>query len=168
MIDLNLLREQQDAIACKILKKDPAFPVNRLIELDRDVRLLKTSVEALRQKKNECADAAKKGVTPELREQSTRIGKELKELEERLVIAQEEFDVVYLRCPNIPTDDVPEGNKESNVVVRTVGQKPYFDFPVRHHVELGAMNDWFDLERGAKIAASNFILYKQAGAQVIY
>ena len=53
--------------------------VSRLIELDEMVRVLRSSIESLRQKKNDCAQKAKAGLTDELRNESIAIGKELKE-----------------------------------------------------------------------------------------
>jgi len=41
-----------------------------------------------------------------------------------------------LLVPNVPADDVPEGLTDAdNVVIKTWGEIPRFDFPLRDHVE---------------------------------
>ncbi len=168
MIDITLLRNNQEEYTKKIHKKDPTFDVAKLCSLDQQMRQSLISVEHLRQQKNDCAQQAKKGINEELRQKSIDIGKSLKSAEDLLENVQKEFDALYLRCPNIPSDDVPEGNKESNRVVKTYGQKPTFSFPVKDHLELGQRNEWFDLAAATKMAASGFVMYKKDGLRLLY
>lgn len=168
MIDIALLRENQQAVGLLINKKDPTFPVNKLLSLDEETRELRVSVESLRQKKNELAKQAQSGINESIREQSKIIGASLKEQETELDKKELDFKNLLLTCPNIPREDIPEGNKEENVVVREWGVKPTFSFPIKHHMDLGQANKWFDLEAAAKMSASNFVFYKKEGAKVIY
>lgn len=123
MIDLKLLRDDTDNIKQKILKKEPSFAVDRLITLDQDIRGRNAKLELLRKEKNELAKQGSGGITPELREKSMAISKQLKQIEKELKGFQGEFETLSLSCPNILQDDVPQGNKESNRVVETVGEK---------------------------------------------
>ncbi len=167
MIDINRLRQDAKALHA-LLKKDPSFPVQELLSLDTVVREAGAYVDLLRSQKNECAKKAQTGLTETLRQESVTIGKELKEKEIELKEAQEAFMTLALSCPNIPYDDVPEGNKEENEVVKEFGKKPSFAFPLKHHQELGQLNKWFDFEAGVKVAGSQFIWYDQEGARVLY
>ena len=81
MIDLARVREYPDTVKRLILKKDPAFPVDRFIELERQQSSLKREIEHLRSEKNRLAKGAQQGITPEIRQESQRIGSELKEKE---------------------------------------------------------------------------------------
>lgn len=168
MIDLTLMHENPELFIQGVKKKDPSFDAQKLIELDKKVRELTKKVEDLRHKKNELANQGKSGVTPELREQSIAVSKELKELEQELHVVQESFRSFYLRCPNIPQDDIPEGGKESNVAVKEFGKKPEFSFPIKHHVELGTALGWFNFEAAATMAGSNFVLYKGDAVKLMY
>ena len=168
MINLALLRDDPGHFKTLIKKKDPSFDVDRLITFDVKLRAIRNEVELLRYQKNDLADQGKSGITEELREQSIRIGKMIKVKDIELADVQKTFDGLYLSCPNIPFDDVPSGGKEDNVVVKVVGEKPQFDFSIKNHVELGTTLGWFDFEAGAKIAGSQFVLYKDIGAKVIY
>lgn len=168
MIDRTLLRNNTKEITALLLKKDPHFDVQKLLELDTKVREVTALVEQLRAQKNELAQQAKSGVTEQLRTMSLEVGKALKEQETQLQNIQEEYQQYALSCPNIPLEDVPAGNKESNKVVKTVGKKPVFDFDIKNHVELGEKNGWFDFETGTKVAASNFIWYQEEGVKLLY
>jgi seryl-tRNA synthetase len=168
MINLTWLREDPKRVIALVKKKEPKFDIEHMYELDEKLRSVRSDVELLRQKKNELAQAGKSGVTQELRDQSIAIGKELKAKEELLDKVQKEFDVLYLGCPNIPFDDVPEGDKADNVAVKVIGKKPNFSFPIKNHLELGEALGWFDFEAGARMAGSQFPMYKGMGAQLVY
>lgn len=168
MIDLGLLRSTPDTVVEAIAKKDPSFDIELLASLDKDLRAVRTEVEDLRHKKNELAKAAKGGITDEIRSQSVALGKDLKIKETELEALELKFQALYLACPNIPFNDVPQGNKESNRVVKVVGQKPTFNFNITNHVELGIKNKWLDFETASSISASNFALYKGDAVKLLY
>lgn len=168
MIDMNLLRQDPEVVGAEIQKKDPKFDVKKLLKFDEQVREINTFVEELRSKKNELAKQAKGGVTPEVREQSISLGKELKEKETQLEDAQKNLNKLLYSCPNIPLADVPVGDKEQNQVVKEVGSKPDFSFKPKHHVELGEKNKWFDFEVGAQLASSGFVWYEGQGVKLLY
>jgi seryl-tRNA synthetase len=168
MINLTLLREDPQHITALIHKKDPSFNVEKLISLDNYVRQLMHRVEELRAEKNDLAQKGKQGITPEIRERSIAVSKEIKEQEEKLAQVSSEFKDLYLRCPNLLADDVPAGNKESNVVVKEWGKKPVFSFEPKNHVELGEKLGWFDFAAAARMTASNFALYKNECVKLLY
>jgi seryl-tRNA synthetase len=168
MINLTLLRDEPDRIIAQLKRKDPAYDTQRLIDLDRQVTSLQRHVEQLRQQKNQLAEQAKSGVTAELRQASIDLGKELKEKELELETLEPIFKDHWMHAPNIAEDDVPNGNKESNKVVKSVGEKPTFTFEVKNHLELGNALKWFDFEANAHISGSGFPLYKGDAVRLIY
>jgi seryl-tRNA synthetase len=168
MIDLGLLRQNPEDAIRAILTKDPSYDAQQLVQLDQQVRALKQEVEALQQKKNELAQAAKKGVTDELRTQSKQIGAELKEKQAELEKSQNDFNDLYLACPNLAYTDVPVGDKEKNSVVREHGTKPDYNFTIKNHVELAEQLGWLDFSTAAKITGSNFALYKSDAVKLLY
>lgn len=168
MIDLAALRHNEEDIIARIAKKDPRFDVQALLEVDKSFRAISLEVDALREAKNKLADQAKSGFTESLRQESIEIGKNLKEKEAQLKVAEAEFKKLYDSCPNAVEADVPTGNKESNVVVRTFGQKPEFNFQPQSHVELGNNLGWFDFEAAARMTGSNFALYQGDAVKLLY
>ncbi len=168
MIDLNLLRNDSCKIKKFIKLKDPSFNVDRLIELDVLVRQERLDVEELRKQKNELAGKGASGLTDEIRNLAIELGKKLKEKELSLEKLEVDFKNLYLSCPNIPQEDIPEGNKESNKVVRIIGEKPNFSFPIKHHLDLNEQAQWFDLNIATQMSGSQFVFYKTLGTRVIY
>jgi len=168
MIDLAYLRDNKEQATQLILKKDPSFKVQDLIDVDSQVRSMRQQVEELRCKKNELANTAKSGITPEIRAQSIELGKELKAKEQELQEKEAVFKELYLTCPNIPSSDIPEGDKTQNKVVKIVDSKKVFDFAPQNHLALGERLGWFDFEAAAKITKSNFALYKGEAVKVMY
>jgi len=72
---------------------------------------------------------------------------EVKKNEENLRAVEDEMKSLIEVLPNIPDSDVVSGGKENNEVIREVGGKPLFDFPIKDHVELGTDLDVFDFDR---------------------
>lgn len=168
MIDLNLLREKPDHVRALSLKKDPSFAIDQLIALDTEHRSLSASLDSLRAQKNELAKSVRGPITEEAKQASIKLSQEIKSLEERYEKVHQSFEQLYLSCPNLIDDSVPAGNKESNKVVKTVGQKPTFNFAIKNHVELGKVNDWFDFEAGVTMTAAGFPFYKTNAVRVMY
>lgn len=168
MIDLAFVREYPEKFKQLVLKKDPAFPVERFMSLERDVALAKRAIEDLRSEKNRLAQEAQKGVTPEIRQASHKIGQTLKEKEHLFEAMSSAFNELYLHCPNLPAADLPEGGKEANTVIKVVGKQPTFDFEPKNHVELGKHLGWFDFEAAAAMTGSNFALYKGDAVRILY
>ena len=168
MIDLGLLREKTAQVIEGLKKKDPAFDGQQLYDLDCQVRKIRLDVEQLRHKKNEMAAQAKGGITPELREASLAVSKQLKEKEQELLTAETAFNDLYLACPNLPEDDLPIGNKEANKVIKVVGEKPTFSFEVKNHLDLAIALGWLNFDEAAVMTGSNFALYKGDAVKMIY
>jgi seryl-tRNA synthetase len=91
---------------------------------------------------------------------------QVKEVEEKLRVQDEELKSLLEVLPNIPEEDVVGGGKENNEIVKVVGEKPIFKFKIKDHVALGEDLDVLDLERASKISGANFFMYKNKLAQL--
>jgi seryl-tRNA synthetase len=90
------------------------------------------------------------------KEKLKKIEDEIDELEKNL---EEKLSLV----PNLKSPDVPFGKDENdNVILRTWGEIPKFDFPPKDHVELGEIYDLIDIERAGKVAGSRFYYLKNS------
>lgn len=168
MIDLAILRAEPERISRIIQAKEPSFDIQKLIKLDEETRALRTEVEALRQEKNRIASLGAESARPENRELSIELGKKLKQQSAALDDIEKQLKHLWFSCPNITQEGLPIGGKEHNKVVSVVGEKPSFSFVPQHHLELNKSADWFDLDSGARIAGSQFVLYKEMGTKVLY
>jgi len=168
MIDLNRLRQEPEKVKELILRKDPSFPVDQLIEQDKKKRTLLLDVETLRKEKNSLATSGAKNLTPELREKSISIGKDLKIKEDELAAIDKPLHALLASVPNLPYETLPLGGKEANKPVKEVGSKREFDFPFKNHMELNETLKWFDLTMATGMSGSQFVLYRGLGAKIIY
>ncbi len=168
MIDLRLLRDDYQATKEKILKKDPSFQVDTLVELDSKSRQLKLEVDTLRKEKNDLAKRGSSGLTEQVKAQSVVLSQLLKEKEELLVTVEEALNKHWLCCPNLPFDDIPLGNKAENKVVRQHGKQIALPFTPKNHVDLNAKLNWFSFDQGVSLAGSGFLVYHDFGVKLTY
>jgi len=108
------------------------------------------------------------GEDPEsLKERVRQIGEEMRSLDEALALVEREIFTTLLALPNLPHESAPAGKgEEDNVFIRDHGVKPSFPFLPKPHWDLGKKLDILDLERGAKISGSGFIVLKGKGAKL--
>ncbi|MBP6038180.1 MAG: serine--tRNA ligase [Candidatus Saccharimonas sp.] len=159
MLDIRFIRENPDRVQEAAAQKGYKVDVKELLRADESRRELQTKVDELRTRRNEIA-AQMKGGKPasELVEKGKGIKTELAEVEDHLRVTDEVFTMLLKAVPNIALDEVPIGSSEAeNVEIRTWGDKPSFDFPVKNHAEIAEAKGWLDKERGAKIAGARFV-----------
>ena len=163
MLDIKLIRRNPELVKAGAAKKRMECDVDRLLELDQEWRDLGMEVDALR---SEAKQAGKKigKASPEDRPALAAAQKaqkeELKQKEKRLTELAGEVNSLMLLVPNVPADEVPEGEDDTdNVEIKAWGDPTRFDFELRDHVELGEAHDWLDIIRGARLAGSrNYVL----------
>jgi len=175
MLDIKWMREHRADLADAMQKLNAMdAPWEKALALDEERRDLLTQVEALRAERNigskEVGTLFREKKTAEanaLKDRMTAVGNEIEALDVRLRLVDAEFEQAMLRIPNPPEPEVPVAPDESgNVVVKTCGALPTFDFTPLPHWDLGAKLDIIDIERGAKLAGSRFYLLKGAGARL--
>ncbi len=168
MIDLTDLRARPEVYKEATKQKGYTVDIDKLLELDVLRRQKTEQLDELRQARNELSASAKNQRPSE--EQIAK-GKELKEqiaaFEEALQPVEIEFTQLYKLVPNLPEADVPVGaSEDENVVAKTWGEKPQFDFDPKNHWELAEAHDWIDKERAAKVSGSRFAYLKGGVAQL--
>lgn len=162
MLDIQFIRDNPDLVAKKSKQKGYTADIKQLLGFDEERRTLLQQVEELRRKRNELT-AQMKGGKPS--DQQIAAGRDLREQlgdkEHQLESIEKEFLILLKAVPNMPSDDVPVGDKEEdNVVAKTVGQKPDFGFEPKEHHIIAEAKDWIDKERAAKISGSRFAYLK--------
>ncbi len=94
------------------------------------------------------------------------LSNEVKELENKVGNIDIQLRSLLEVLPNIPDEDVVAGEKEANQVIKTVGEKPNYNFEIKDHVQLGTQLKLFDFERASKLSGNNFSLYTGMGARL--
>jgi len=166
MIDINLLRQDPDSIKTALTnrQKDSAV-VDEIIKLDSSRRQLLLNVEKLRADQNALSRQFKGKPTEEELAKATEIKNNLKEKETELKDLEDKQNLILEEIPNIPAPDVPVGKDESeNVVYKTVGEIPKFDFQPLDHADLGEKLDILDIKKAAEVSGSRFGYFKGQGA----
>ena len=187
MLDIKKIKENPDAVKAGLKAKevDCDAIVDRILELDVQIRGLKTSTEGKTAEKNKLAKdngklfgqkkaAEKQGQdTAALDAQieankaaSIALDAAIADEAELLKKLNEEFRVAMLSLPNLPDPDLVPGGKEANEPLRYVGEKPNFDFTPKHHVDLCTDLGLIDYERGVKLAGAGNWMYTGMGARL--
>ncbi len=162
MLDILYIRQNRDIVKKAATDKNVSVDIDKLLTLDNDRRDLQQSIEKLRKERNEVSAQMKGGApSPELVNEGRRIKDSLREAEAALEPVEREYWPLLKSVPNIPTSDVPVGTSEAdNVVAKTVGDKPVFDFEPKNHWQLAEKREWIDKERASKVAGARFAYLK--------
>ncbi len=166
MLDINLVRQQPDLVkkALKDRQKDPSL-VDQVLTLDVIALKLSKQIEDLRASQNIITKDLKGKPTSDQLAAATKIKSELKSVENELLKNNAEKFPFLEQIPNIPATDVPIGKDDAdNVVIKTVGSIPKFDFEPLDHVDLGKKLDIIDIETAGRVSGSRFGYFKNQAA----
>jgi len=174
MLDLNFVRNNVPHVEEK-LRVRGANPVELLGDfrsLDTRRREAITQAEQLKARRNELSQQV--GTLKRSGQDATAVVDETRVLKERLesldsaaAALDEEMRQSLARIPNLTRDEVPAGKSEAdNVVVKTWGEIPTFDFAAKPHWEIGEALGILDLERATKVSGARFSFLKGAGARL--
>ena len=187
MLDIKKIKENPDAIKAGMKAKevDCDAIVDKILELDVQVRGLKTATETLTAQKNKIAKengklfGQKKGMEKRGEDtaaidarieankaESIRLDGEIADDAAKLKELNAELRVAMLSLPNMPDPDLLPGGKENNEPLRYIGEKHTFDFEPKHHVDLCTSLGLIDYERGVKLAGSGNWMYTGLGARL--
>jgi seryl-tRNA synthetase len=175
MHDLRLLREDpealREALRRRCMLESSGALVDQAVRLDGERRAVIQRLEEIKAQRNTMTQtvAQKKRAgedASELMAQARALGDEIDGLQAHLDVTEQELTSLVLQLPNVPLPDVPNGGEENNAVQRTWGS-PRAAESVAPHWEVGAKLGLLDLERGAKVSGSGFIVYRGAGARLV-
>ena len=174
MLDLNFVRNNLPLVEAKLRARgaDPAALLGDFHALDARRREAITQAEQLKARRNELSQQV--GALKKAGHDASALMDETRELKERLdsldaaaTAFVDEMQQALARIPNLTRDEVPEGKSEAdNVVVKTWGEKPAFDFVAKPHWEIGEALGILDLERAAKLSGARFSVLKGQGARL--
>jgi seryl-tRNA synthetase len=158
MLSMDFIREQPDLVGQAIAAKGVDVDLGTLLALDADVRTAKAEIEALRAERNAISAGFQSAALDEraaLGAKAKAAGARAGELETALADKEAALKTMLLKLPGIPWEGAPVGpNEDSNVVIRTEGAVPTFDFEPLDHVALIERNDWGDLSRIVQVSGS--------------
>ncbi len=171
MLDIKFIRENRQAVETGLKSKRVTLSLAPLLDLDEKRRALSTKIDELRSQQNKANDEIagllrNKQDAKEKIAAMKAIAQEVDQYIPTLKDIEEKMQAILLMIPNLPHASVSVGGADQNMISKSWGQLPKFDFQPKNHIELAEALDIVDFKRGAKISGSNFILYKKQGAQL--
>ena len=187
MLDIRRIKENPDGVKAGLRAKevDCDATIDRILELDVEIRGLKTASEGRTAQKNKLAKengklfGMKKGLEKK-GEDTAAIDAQIEANKAESIALDEaneadtaklkdlsaEYRVAMLSLPNLPDPDLLPGGKENNEPLRYVGEPAKFDFEPKHHVDLCLDLGLIDYERGVKLAGAGNWMYTGLGARL--
>jgi len=172
MLDLNLIRENPDLVRTSLRNRQmDVSPVDEILKLDEMRRSLLTRVETLKAERNAVSKEIGKMKDPSEREKKIaamrEVGERISALDKEVSEVETGLQALTAAIPNIPDERTPIGaSEDENVVLRTEGQLPEFNFTPKAHWDLGPALGVIDFERGTKITGSRFYVLSGPGARL--
>lgn len=172
MLDPKLIRNDVEAVASRLKVKKYTLDVAAFEALEERRKSLQVETENLQSERNARskgigkAKASGEDIAPLIAEMD-KMGAELESKKAELKVLQDDLNSLLAGMPNLPDDDVPEGEDESdNVEVRKWGQLTEFDFDVKDHVTLGEELGTLDFETATKLTGSRFAVMRGSLARL--
>lgn len=173
MLDIKYLRGNLEEVKKKLEHRgEDLTDLSNFEELDQKRRKLIAESEQLKSKRNEVSEQIavlkrEKKDADHLIKEMREVGERIKALDTELNVVEENLNQLLLNIPNIPHESVPIGDSEDdNVVHRTWGEIPTFDFEPKPHWEVAQELGILDFERAGKVTGSRFVFYKGLGARL--
>ncbi|MCJ7557953.1 MAG: serine--tRNA ligase [Gammaproteobacteria bacterium] len=172
MLDINLIREQPDLIRQTLRKRQmDDSVVDQVLERDQEHRVLIQEVENLKAERNVVSKEIGRTQDQDERqvmiEAARQVGDKIAALDTQLREVEAQLDSLMVELPNVVDERVPFGVDESeNVVIKTVGEIPEYEFEPKAHWDLGPELGIINFEQGVKITGSRFYVLSGAGARL--
>jgi len=172
MLDINIIRDNPELVRQALLDRQmDADPVDRVLALDEQRRSLIVQTEQLKAERNTVSKEIGQMKDPAARQVKIdamrQVGDRIALLDEQLRGVDEQLSDVVSRIPNLPDPRPPYGKSEDdNVVLRTLGDLPQFDFEPKPHWDLGPQLGILNFEQGVKLTGSRFYVLSGAGARL--
>ena len=170
MHDINYIRNYPEEFdnSLKLRFLDPVS--NKILTLDKSKREILTSSQDLRSKRKFISSQFSNSNDSEklkLQEEVHLIKEKIENFEKELIKIDTEINLILSSLPNLPDPEVPTGkNENDNLLVKTVGEIPSFDFTPLTHYDLGENLQMMDFNQAAKVSGARFVYLKKDFAKL--
>jgi seryl-tRNA synthetase len=180
MHDLGFVREHLDLIEKMARDRGITLDLEPFKELDADRRKIITSTERMKAERNKANETiaqlkrpspgsteGQDEMLPAMFAKLKEASDEIKRNDQRIAELDERMRAFLLTIPNIPHASVPVGHSAAdNVVVRTSGAAPKFEFAARPQWEIGERCGILDFGAAVKMSGARFAVYTGLGARL--
>jgi seryl-tRNA synthetase len=171
VLDLKWLRDQPEALDHALRRRGLPAMAAELLDRDAAVRALQTELQQAQARRNALSKEigrlqAQGGDPAALIAEVGALKASIQAGEEALRERAAALNELLATVPNPLAPDVPDGADESdNLLLRSWGEPPRFDFEPKEHDELGARLG-MDFERAAKLSGARFVVLSGALARL--
>lgn len=174
MLDRQLIVQQPQLVADGLRKKGLSAPIAEIVAAYDEWRKVVTELSEMNARRNAASKAIGQMMAQGQRDEAEAAKSEAKAISDAIpaVEARErEWEArlrdLELSVANLPHESVPDGaGEQDNVVVRSHGELPHFDFEPRPHWEVAERLEMLDFDRASKISGSGFAVYRGWGARL--
>ncbi len=159
MLDIDFIRTNTEILKKSLERRGmDSGLADEFLTSDKQWRNLTTKIQELKQKQKQ------HGAQKEIKE-AKEIKEQIQELKQQLEDIEKKRHQALVLLPNIPFEDVPDGEgEEGNKELHTSGTPPKFSFSPKDHIELGELLDVIDTKKAADVSGSRFFYLKNEGA----
>src|SRR5262245_54693072 len=174
MHDIKWIRENPQAFDRGLARRGLPAEAERLIAMDERRRTAIQKAEAALARRNSASreiGAAKKSneedVAQKLLAEVARLKDEIPKLEAESKEASVALDEALAEIPNLPLDEVPDGQDETgNVEHHHFGARRNYGYEPKQHFDLGEGLGQMDFETAAKLSGARFVVLKKGIARL--
>ena len=174
MHDLKWIRDNPDEFDAGLAKRGLEAHAAKILDLDASRRAVQTALQDAQTKRNDASKsigAAKaKGDdagAQTLIDEVADLKEKIKSGEDEERDLAEQLDEFLSGLPNLPFDDVPEGEEEAdNLEIRKHLEPGTFDFAPKQHFEIGEDLGQMDFEAAARMSGARFVVLSGALARM--
>jgi seryl-tRNA synthetase len=172
MHDIRAIRAEPAAFDAAMARRGLGAQTVAILALDSSRRATLGLLQEKQAKRNDLSrdiGRAKRegGESQELEAQAVSLRVDMELLQSQADELDGQIKAVLDALPNVLAAEVPEGRDESdNIVLKSWGEPPAFDFTPRQHFELGEALGLMDFAGAAKLAGARFTVLRGALARL--
>ena len=161
MIDIQFIRDNKDLVKEKSEQKGYQVDVDRIINLDDQIRSKIPAMEEVLKQRNQLASKFSNSTpSQEQIEQGRSLKDQASSMETELSELKKQLTVILLGVPNMPLSMVPLGlSEDDNQVIKKI-EPNQLNFEAKNHWELAEEDSLIDKTRATKVAGSRFVYLK--------
>ena len=167
MHDIRLIRAHPQGFDRGLVRRGLPPCAEQLLALDRDWRAAETRMQEAQARRNRLSReiGAAKGrgedINPLLEQVEADKGAEAKAAADAARL-RAEIDTILSGLPNLPAEDVPDGPDETaNLMIRSWGTPPHFDFVPAAHEAIGERLGLMDFRRAGRLSGARFVVLQR-------
>ncbi len=163
MHDIRFIRDNPQAFDAALARRGAAPTSTEILALDARKRAIATELQQGQARRNEASKAIGQAMAAKdmaladsIKAEVAALKEKLPELEAQDRASSEALDALLAALPNLPADDVPDGDDEAgNVEVARWGEPRGFAFTPQDHADFGPALG-LDFEGGAGLSGARF------------